>query len=55
MVLDVVGPPTTLYVHVLHLRAVEEVRNSVIHLEDLALAAFHLEPSTRTRTEGASG
>jgi multicomponent Na+:H+ antiporter subunit E len=35
--------PTRLYVHILHLRSVEEVRHQVRHLEGLAMAAFERE------------
>lgn len=33
------GGPTLLYVHVLHLRGIDEVRDEVLRLESLALAA----------------
>jgi hypothetical protein len=32
--------PATLYVHVLHLRSLEQTRREVLELERLALAAF---------------
>jgi multicomponent Na+:H+ antiporter subunit E len=39
MVVDIEHGPTVLHVHVLHLRSVEEIRESVLQLEELALAA----------------
>lgn len=38
--IEVRSQPTTLYIHVLHLRDVEEVRSDVRRLEELAIAAF---------------
>lgn len=38
--IEVRSRPTTLYIHVLHLRSVEEVRRDVAGLEQLAIAAF---------------
>jgi multicomponent Na+:H+ antiporter subunit E len=38
--LEVHRDPAVLYVHVLHLRDIEEVRREVRHLEDLAIRAF---------------
>jgi multicomponent Na+:H+ antiporter subunit E len=38
--------PPILYVHILHLRTIDEVREDIRRLEDLALAAF---PTERTR------
>lgn len=43
LTLEVREDPTTLYVHVLHLRTVEEVRRDVLRLEVLALRAFGSE------------
>ena len=40
LTLEVGHDPPTLYVHVLQLRAIEDVRADVHHLEDVALAAF---------------
>jgi multicomponent Na+:H+ antiporter subunit E len=40
LTLEVRPEPPTLYVHVLHLRAVEDVRADIHHLEEVALAAF---------------
>lgn len=55
LTLEVGHDPPTLYVHVLHLRALEDVRADVHHLETVALAAFADEephpssdPSDRT-------
>lgn len=38
--LEVSRSPTVLYVHVLHLRDIEDVRREVLHLEELAIRAF---------------
>ena len=52
MVIDIdAGPPTVLYVHALHLRSFEVVRDEVRRLETLALSAFG-QRSSRT-VEGA--
>lgn len=40
LTLEVRRAPPTLYVHVLHLREIEDVRADIHRLEDLALAAF---------------
>lgn len=40
LTLEVHDDPPTLYIHVLHLRTVEEVREDIRRLEDLAIAAF---------------
>lgn len=40
LTIEVRTDPTILYVHVLHLRAIEEVRVEVRHLERLAIRAF---------------
>lgn len=40
LTLEVREEPPTLYVHILHLRTIEEVRAEIHHLEDLALRAF---------------
>jgi multicomponent Na+:H+ antiporter subunit E len=40
LTLEVKRDPVRLYVHVLHLRSVEETRRDVIRLEELAVAAF---------------
>lgn len=40
LTLEVRHDPPTLYVHVLHLRSLEDARASVHHLEDVVLAAF---------------
>jgi len=46
--------PTILYVHVLHLRSVEAIRNEVLELEALALAALSAssDPATSPTGEG---
>lgn len=43
--------PTKLYVHVLHLRSVEEVRDEVLQLEALALAAVSVKKGRSVRTD----
>lgn len=43
--LEVRRHPATLYVHVLHLRSIEQTRRDVLNLERLALAAFGSEES----------
>ena len=40
LTLEVRTEPPTLYIHVLHLRELEDVRAGVRHFEDVALAAF---------------
>lgn len=45
LTLEVRSDPPTLYVHVLHLREVEDVRADVLHLERLACATFAAERS----------
>lgn len=40
LTLEVQQHPPVLYVHILHLRTIDEVRRDIRHLEDLALAAF---------------
>jgi multicomponent Na+:H+ antiporter subunit E len=40
MPLEVTQDPTVLYVHVLHLENVEEVRRDILHLTSLAVRAF---------------
>ena len=40
LTLEVRHDPPTLFVHVLHLRAIEDVRADIHHLEAVALAAF---------------
>ena len=40
LTLEVHDDPPTLYVHILHLRTVEQARADIRHLEDLAIAAF---------------
>lgn len=40
MTLEVARHPTVLYVHVMHLRSIEEVREDVLHLESLVLRMF---------------
>ncbi|MBY5162641.1 Na+/H+ antiporter subunit E [Salsipaludibacter albus] len=43
LTLEVRRDPPTVYVHVLHLRALEDVRSDVQHLERLARATFAVE------------
>lgn len=40
LTLEVREEPPTLYIHILHLRTVDEVRGDIRHLEDLAIRAF---------------
>ncbi len=40
MTLEATGSPATLYVHVLHLFDIDEVRRDLLHIEDLAVKAF---------------
>jgi multicomponent Na+:H+ antiporter subunit E len=60
LTIEVRREPPTLYVHVLHLRTVEQTRRQVQELERLALAAFGTEASIeharrwRRRTEQAA-
>lgn len=58
LTIEVGSEPPTLYVHVLHLRDLEDVRADVLHLERLACATFAVETpgsprqaSTVDRTE----
>lgn len=51
LTLEVRTDPPTLYIHVLHLRGVEDVRAGVHHFEDVALAAFG-EGRQRRTAEG---
>ena len=51
LTLEVRREPPTLYVHVLHLRAIEDVRADIHHLEAVALAAFGHEPPAATARE----
>lgn len=54
LTLEVRRDPPTLYVHVLHLHSVEDVREDIHRLEELAMAAFGHPPSERAAaTEGA--
>lgn len=48
LTLEVDDHPATLYVHVLHLRDVEEVRREVQHLELLAIRAFASDEALRS-------
>lgn len=38
--IDAVGTPPVLYVHVLHLHDIEEIRADLLHLEELTVKAF---------------
>jgi multicomponent Na+:H+ antiporter subunit E len=51
IVVDVATNPTVLYVHVLHRRDLEKVREDMIELEDLFVRAFGTE-NDRRRTAG---
>lgn len=51
LTLEVRPDPPTLYIHVLHLRGIEEVREGVRHFEDVALAAFGEVPRERDPRE----
>jgi multicomponent Na+:H+ antiporter subunit E len=48
LTLEATQDPPVLYVHILHLRTIDEVRGDIRRLEDLALAAFPTERSTST-------
>lgn len=48
LTLEVRHHPPTLYVHVLHLRSIEDARASVHHLEEVVLAAFGEDPDAAT-------
>ncbi len=52
LTVEVRRDPTVLYVHVLHLRSVEEVRRDVQRLESLALEAFAPLEILSARTKG---
>ena len=65
MTIDAKGEPAVLYVNVLFLHDVEEVRRDLLHLEELAVKAFgsrearrefadHLERTAATAAEGGS-
>lgn len=51
LTLEVRTEPATLYIHVLHLHEIEDVRGGVRHFEDVALAAFG-EREQRRAAEG---
>ena len=40
LTLEIREDPPILYVHILHLRTIDETRADIRHLEDLVLAAF---------------
>lgn len=48
LTIEVLDDPMTLYVHVLHLRSLEEVRSEVRKLEGLVIEAFGVGPSPDT-------
>lgn len=48
LTLEVEQDPPVLYVHILHLRTIDEVREDIRRLEDRALAAFPTLPATDT-------
>lgn len=54
LTLEVRREPPTLYVHVLHLRDIEDVRADIHRLEDVALAAFADQRPDRAATTGGS-
>ena len=47
--------PTQIYVHVLHLRSIDEVRDEVLQLEALALAAVSGRDDPATPTTSPDG
>lgn len=47
--LEVQEDPPILYVHVLHLRTIDQVRGDIRRLEELTLAAFAVEREPQTR------
>jgi multicomponent Na+:H+ antiporter subunit E len=49
LTLEIGREPPRLYIHILHLRSIEDVRADIEHLEDLVLAAF---PAEASRTIG---
>lgn len=49
LTLEVRAEPPTLYVHILHLRTIEQVREDIRRLEDRALSAFPVAEEERTR------
>lgn len=51
LTLEVREDPPTLYVHVLHLRQIEDVRADIHHLEAVALRAFADDPSSAQAAE----
>lgn len=53
LTLEVREDPPTLFVHVLHLREIDDVRADIHRLEDVALAAFGHDASERAADQGA--
>lgn len=53
LTLEVREDPPTLFVHVLHLRDIEDVRADIHRLEEVALAAFADDESERAAEPGA--
>lgn len=51
--IEVVGSPPVLYVHVLHLSEIDQVRRDVLHLEALAVKAFGSPAMRRDLEEGS--
>jgi multicomponent Na+:H+ antiporter subunit E len=55
LTLEIRGDPMTLYVHIMHLRSIEDVRADIGVLEDLAMAAFPpIAPPTASAGSTAS-
>lgn len=54
LTLEVREDPPTLYVHVLHLRSIDEVRADILRFEEVALAAFAHDESERAADPGGS-
>ena len=52
LTLEVREDPPTLYVHVLHLRSIDDVRDDIHRFEDVAMAAFAHDESERAADPG---
>lgn len=53
LTLEIRRDPPALYVHIMHLGSVDELRAEIAHLEDLALAAFPDVPTRRAPSASA--
>lgn len=52
--LEITRDPVVLYVHIMHLRTIEEVRSDVLRLEEVVLRAFPEAPAAATVPDIAS-